>query len=177
MASCRVYLTTGYHQTSPLPHSASFLPKHNQLNRSTREMRLVCKALKATFGKSQRPIISGKPTGTPYCMGHRGMAKFPRGSTWPTRLSLERDKTALRPSRVCQSMPEYATPPCREQLNSLCYAAQGYLVQSSYSIRTYLLLTTLHTFPRLLMVYSSIHVSFYAYDAPRVLSTFKIKPL
>lgn len=92
MGSRRVYLTTRYHQTSPLPHSASFLPKHNQLIRSTREMRLVCKALKATFGKSQRPIISGKPTGTPYYMGHRGMAKFPRGSTWPTRLILERDK-------------------------------------------------------------------------------------
>lgn len=99
------YLTTGYHQTSPLPHSASFLPKHNQLIRSTREMRLVCKALKATFGKSQRPIISGKPTETPYCMGHRGMARFPRGSTWPTRLILERVTNRFRQSQSIQSMP------------------------------------------------------------------------
>ena len=101
----RVYLTTRYHQTSPLPHSASFLPKHNQLIRSTREMRLVCKALKATFGKSQRPIISGKPTETPYCMGHRAMAKFPRGSTWPPRRDSRTVTNRFRQSRAIQSMP------------------------------------------------------------------------
>ena len=135
------YLTTRYHQTSPLPHSASFLPKHNQLIRSTREMRLVCKALKATFGKSQRPIISGKPTGTPYCMGHRGMAKFPRGSTWPTWLILERVTNRFRQSRVPKYAYDHLSSLGKKQLDLVCYAAQSYLLQRRYMVHQYLLLT------------------------------------
>ena len=168
MASRRVYLTTRYHQTSPLPHSASFLPKHNQLIRSTREMRLVCKALKATFGKSQRPIISGKPTETPYYMGHRGMAKFPRGSTWPTRLILERDK----PLEAIQSMPLIIVG--NNQCDSVCYTAQSHSVQSRY---TSSLLTTHFSKAPKSLLYLAFMYRFNAYHARRILSTFKSEPL
>ena len=144
------YLTTRYHQTSPLPHSASFLPKHNQLIRSTREMRLVCKALKATFGKSQRPIISGKPTGTPYCMGHRGMARFPRGSTWPTRLILERLTNRFRQSQstkihlLCMPMLLIIVGNKQTSLRSTKYATLPRAIYSSAAtryVKRYLLLT------------------------------------
>lgn len=172
------YLTTRYHQTSPLPHSASFLPKHNQLIRSTREMRLVCKALKATFGKSQRPIISGKPAGTPYCMGDRGMARFPRGSTWLTRLILERVTNRFRQSQstklcLCYLSLLGINKLHLEVLSMLrCPELSTPVPLPGTSIST---TDWLHTFPRLLKIRFSIYVSPYAYHACRTLATCKIE--